>query len=155
MFYAILKYQLFDLNVRIRIGVKYGTMTTVFAAVLFTVQEIVKDYGPAILGTGDPAFGYFVGLLAAAALVFLFTPIQHFIEKFSKRVVPPTSTETYERYRAMEIYRAALEGALADRAVSVDESHALRNLRDKLSISEADHHLLERDIRTTMEKAPV
>lgn len=145
MFYAILRYQLFDLNVRMRAGVRYGTMTTVFAAIFFTVQELVKDLG-------GSALGYFTGVLAAAALVFLFEPVQRWIEKFSHRVVPAQSTDTYEKFRSMEIYKAALEGALADKSINPDESLSLKNLRAKLGISDADHHLLERDIRTTLEK---
>ncbi|MBI2077337.1 MAG: hypothetical protein HYT80_03050 [Euryarchaeota archaeon] len=69
--------------------------------------------------------------------------------------MPPASTENYERYRAMEIYKAALEGALADRSMDIEESKALSNLRATLNLSEADHHLLERDIRATMEKAAI
>jgi hypothetical protein len=136
MFYAILRYQLFDLHVRVRVGVKYGSLTTLFAAVFFT------------------ALGYFSGLIAAAALVFLFTPVQHLIERFSKKVVPPSSTETYERYRSMEIYRAALEGALADSIVSPAELNSLKNLRLKLAITDADHALLERDVRGQMGTRP-
>lgn len=145
MFYAILRYQLFDLNVRMRAGVRYGTMTTVFAAIFFTVQELVKDLG-------GSALGYFAGVLAAAALVFLFEPVQRWIEKFSHRVVPAESTDTYEKFRSMEIYKAALEGALADKTINPDESISLKNLRAKLGISDADHHLLERDIKNALEK---
>ncbi len=143
VFYAILRYQLFDLNVRIRVGVKYGTMTALFGAIFFTIQEIVKDFA-------GQAWGYFLGLAAAALLIFLFQPTQQLIEKFAHKVVPPTTSENYERYRSMEIYRAALEGALADKIVNVTELATLKNLRSKLGITEADHQLLERDIRAQL-----
>jgi hypothetical protein len=143
IFYAILRYQLFDLNVRIRIGVRYGTLATIFFFVFFTVQELVKD-------VWGQAFGYFTGLLLAGALIFLFTPLQGYIEKFSHRLVPASTSETYERYRAMEIYRAALEGALADRVVNSTELATLKNLRATLGITDTDHQLLERDIRARL-----
>lgn len=152
MFYAILKYQLFDLHVKIRIGVKYSTMTTIFAVVFFMIQETVKDFGGSLFGGNSGDAGYVIGLLAAASLVFLFTPFQRLIERFSRRVVPPTSTENYEKYRSMEIYRAALEGAMADKVVTPSELNSLRNLRAKLGVTDADHALLERDIRLGREK---
>lgn len=148
VFYAILKYQLFDLNIRIRFGVKYGARGTAFAAVFFTVQELVRDLG-------GEALGYFAGLLLAAALVFLFEPFQRLTDKLAHKVVPPTTTETYERYRAMEIYRAALEGALADQVVTPAELHSLKNLRAKLAITDSDHDLLERDIRGALQRGGV
>lgn len=143
IFYAILRYQLFDLNTRIRIGVRYGTLATIFFFVFFTVQELVKD-------VWGQAFGYFTGLLLAGALIFLFTPLQGFIEKFAHKLVPAATSESYERYRAMEIYRAALEGALADKIVNPTELSTLKNLRSTLGITEADHMLLERDIRARL-----
>lgn len=143
IFYAILRYQLFDLHVRIRIGIKYGTMTALFGAVFFTIQEVIKDFAGA-------AWGYFLGLAAAAALIFLFQPTQQLIERFAHKVVPATRSENYERYRAMEIYRAALEGALADKMVNPNELTTLKNLRTKLGITDEDHQLLERDIRATL-----
>lgn len=152
MFYAILRYQLFDLHVKIRIGVKYSSMTTIFAVVFFVVQETVKDFGGQLFGGGSSDAGYVIGLLAAAGLVFLFTPFQRVMERFSNRVVPPTSTENYEKYRSMEIYRAALEGAMADKVVTPGELQSLKNLRAKLGVTEADHSLLERDIRLGREK---
>lgn len=147
MFYAILRYQLFDLHVRIRSGVRYGTMTASFAAVFFVVTELVKDFG-------GRSLGYFAGLAAAAGLILLFSPLQSLMDRFSRRVVPGQPTESYERFRTMEIYKAALEGALIDRVVSPAESESLRRLRQELGILDADHALLERDVRDRLEKRP-
>jgi hypothetical protein len=143
VFYAILRYQLFDLHVRIRLGVKMAAAALVFVATLFIVQRTTATFA----GT---AWGYFLGLAAAAALVFLFDPTRRLIDRVAHRLVPTSLTETGARSRALEIYGAALEGALADRIVNPTEIATLRNLRSTLGLSIEDHQALERTIRARL-----
>jgi len=55
-------------------------------------------------------------------------------------------TSDYVAFRKMEVYKAALEGAMEDGAVSAKEREVLRRLRESLGITDADASALERDL---------
>lgn len=134
--YGVMRYQILDIDLRLKWTVSRSTMAAVFVAVFFAVSELAAEYfttrtGSTVLGIG-----------AAALLVFAVAPLQRFADRLSDQVVSTDASPAYLDYRRLEIYKTALEGMLADGAVDVRESHLLHSLRRKLGISEGDHQLM-------------
>jgi hypothetical protein len=79
--YAILHYQLLGLDVKVRWGVKRGTLVLVFVGVFFVVTQVAQNY----LSNSE---GPVLGGLAAGLLLFAISPIQRLAERLATSAVP-------------------------------------------------------------------
>ena len=137
--YGILRTQLFDIDLRIRWTIKQSSVAGVFVALLYLVTEVAEQ----VLSAG---LGSFVGLLAAAVLVFFLAPLQRFGERVASAAMPHTrETPEYLAFRKLQVYEAALQDALKEGGISHKERTLLEHLRDSLGVSKADAEALERD----------
>ncbi|HVM45215.1 MAG TPA: hypothetical protein VM582_04710 [Candidatus Thermoplasmatota archaeon] len=141
LFYAVARYRIVDVDLKLRWTLRQSTVAGIFLAVFFVASESAAVF------LGDTIGSTYAGIAVTALLVFALAPVQRLAERVSARAVPVRGgTDTYLAFRRLEIYRAALAGALTD-GVDVQEAHALRALRSELGISEADHESLLRDLR--------
>jgi hypothetical protein len=139
--YGILRTQLFDVDLKIRWTVKQSTVAAFFIAAFFLVSEAAQTFFQ------QSGFGPYLGILAAAMLVFAIAPIQRVAEGVAKAAMPSVSnTPTYVAYKKLEVYRAALEGAAEDGEVTSKEHAVLARLREKLGISTEDAAALESEV---------
>lgn len=137
--YAVLQAQLFDIELRVRVAVRRSTLVAMVAAAFFLVTEILETF--------VPADGVLVGILAAGVIVLLMLPLQRLTERVMTRVMPVTEPSDEEvTLRKLDVYRAALEGALQDGIVTEREEEILARLRGELGISEEDEARLRREM---------
>jgi hypothetical protein len=138
--YGILKVQLFDIDLRIKRGIRRSTVAAVFVAVFLMVEQFVQNYF-----TGQ--FGLLLGAVAAGLMLFGIGHIRHFAEALANGAMPTVSaTPEYVAYRKLEVYRAAFEGLYADAVVSDKERAMLDRLRVKLGIAPGDALALEEEV---------
>lgn len=139
--YGILKHQLFDIDLKIKWTVRQGTVVAFFLAAFFVVSELASVLLTERMGT-------VFGIVSAGALLFLLAPLQRLAERVSDATMPRVAdTPEYRAERAREIYRAALEGATEDGAVTDRERDILARLQDELALSACEARALEREVR--------
>lgn len=137
--YGVLQAQLFDIEVRLRVAVRRSTLVAVIAGAFFVVTEILEAF--------VPADGLLVGILAAGSIVLLMLPLQRLTESIMTRVMPVEEPSHLELdRRKLDVYRAALEGALQDGIVTEREEEILARLRDELGISEQEEARIRREL---------
>lgn len=138
--YGILRTQLFDIDLKIKIGIERSTIVGAFAVAFWLGGELLERM--------IPVDGPILGLAAAGALALAFRPLQRGAERLADTVMPGVKqTPDYADARKHEVYRAAIEGALADGDVTDKERAMLRRLRETLGIGETDAGALESDAR--------
>ncbi len=136
--YGILRTQLFDIDLRIKIALRQGTLVAIFLVVFFVVgegsQSIIANE------TGSTA----VAIAITAGLLFALAPLQRLAERLSDAAMPAVkNTPEYLQYRKFEVYRAAFEGVAGDREVTSRERTILERLRAELRITPADARSIE------------
>jgi hypothetical protein len=135
--YGVLQAQLFDIQIRLRAAVRRSTLVAMIAAAFFLASEILEEFVPV-----DDTL---VGIIVAGVIVLCLHPLQRLAERVVARLMPrhrPSAREL--EIRKLEVYRAALEGALQDGVVTDREQQILARLRRELGISEEE----EADLRT-------
>lgn len=138
--YGVLRFQLFEIDLRIKKGIRGGALAGAFFGVFFVATEAAQLFF-------ERSVGPVVGLLAAGLLVVALHPLQRVADRVANVAMPHVeATPQYLEYRRMEIYREAVESLLADGNVSDKERVTLDRLRAKLQIGEADARALESDV---------
>ncbi len=134
--YSILKVQLFDIDLRIKIGLQRSFVAAPFAVAFFVATESLESL--------VPFDSYWMGLAAAGALSLAAVPLQRAATRMANALMPGVSDSLdYRDRRAREIYAAALGGALEDGAVSVTERDVLNRLGAELGLDAASMRALE------------
>ena len=139
--YGILRTHLFDIDLRIRWTIKQSTLAAIIVVIMFVHSE-----GAERLLSSE--LGHIGGLIVAALVVFLLTPLQRFAERVASVAMPNTeNTPEYAAYRKMQVYESALADALLEGGISDKERSLLNTLRDTLGISSIDAATLEGDLQ--------
>ena len=143
--YGILKVQLFDIDLRIKRGIRRSTIAAVFVVAFLVVEQFVQNYF-------SGRFGLLFGAVAAGLMLFGLDHIRHFARTVANGAMPAVSaTPEYVAYRKLEVYRAAYEGLYADATLSEKERATLDRLRVKLGIQLGDAQAIENEVREEME----
>lgn len=139
--YGVLRTQLFDVDLRIKKGVRRGTVAAGFVAVFFAASE-----GAALL-VQDRTGSALVGIAVASLLVFALAPLQRAAERLSDMAMPGVrDTEEYRLVRKREVYRAAVESAARDGAITDKERDVLATLADQMGLSVRESLEVEREV---------
>jgi hypothetical protein len=139
--YGILRAHLFDIDLRVRWTIKQSTLAATIVAIMFVLSEGAERLLSADLGSVG-------GLMVAALVVFVLTPLQRFAERVASVAMPNTeNTPEYVAFRKLQVYEAALTEALPDGKISERERELLNRLRDSLGISIADADAIERELQ--------
>jgi len=139
--YGVLKYQILDVDLKVKWGIRSGTLAGAGLVILLVVQQLIEQHVGSV-------FGAVGGAVVAGVALFALTPLQRAAERVSERAMPRVQeSAAYLSFRRMEIYRAALEGILRDGTVDRREAAVLAGLREELGLTLADHEALEGDIR--------
>ena len=140
--YAILKYQLFDIEVKMKRSIRYSIIMTAFVISLIVFNESLEFFLMESLFSG-PVFS----ISAAVFIAVLFTPVNSLAKKGVDKLFPNVSdSEQHYYFKKTEIYKATLEQAWVDGSPSEKEKAMLKRLREKLDISEKDHEKLKAEI---------
>lgn len=138
--YGVLRTQLFDLDLKIKIAFKWSTVASVIAGAFFIGSEILESV--------IPVEGTLLGLVSAGLVVVALRPVQKVSEKVVGRLMPGVDpTPTYISRRKTEVYSAAYEVALRDGIVTEVERAILEELRVQLSITEPEAESVEEAVR--------
>ena len=139
--YGILKLQLFDIDLRLKRGIRGGAVAAVFVAAFLIVEQFVQNYFSA-------QFGTLLGAVTAGLMLFGLGPIRRFAESLVNGAMPNVAPTTdYLAFRKLEVYRSAFESLYADEVISDKERAMLDRLRIKLAILPGDAIAVERDVR--------
>ncbi len=146
--YAIARYELFDINARVRRAAMLPMLAASMSAIFIVVESNVATVleGRVFAGFGSDATGSAVAGLAAAAVALPFT---HGIKRFLARVMPDLAGDEMRR-RKLEIYAHSLAGALSDGIMDPHESRALTALRESLGITTEDHDRIAGDLKRAL-----
>ncbi|HLE96946.1 MAG TPA: hypothetical protein VI997_06195, partial [Candidatus Thermoplasmatota archaeon] len=127
--YAILRHQLFDLDVKVKWTLRRGTLAAMFLAVFFVVAQVAQTFL-------TDALGLVVGGMAAGLLLFAIAPLQRMAERVAD-VAMPGVRDPRERAVALgadEAYREALRMALEDGVITPAEERSLARMARQLGI---------------------
>lgn len=125
---GILRSQLFDIDVKIKLTLERSTLIALFAGVAFLISELVEN-----LFVGRLTDGRLVlSLAGAAALAFLFRRMP---QRLADRLMPGVEDPANLDARREEVYRSACEGAMKDGVVDPRELSVLEHLRASLGLS--------------------
>lgn len=150
--YAVLRHQLFDVDVRAKRGVT-TTLAVIAAGLVFLpVEETVRNLSG--LGEMSAPLGMAAGLAVTLAL---YSRIQHLAEGASAAIFRNVRDEDtqYLEEKKREVYRAALERALDDRLVVAPAALPdLARMRGRLGLREGEHDALLADVRARLRTDP-
>jgi hypothetical protein len=137
--YGILQTQLFDIDLRIRWTIKQSTLAAIIVVIMFVLSEGAERLLSSELGNIG-------GLIVAALVVFLLTPLQRFAERVASVAMPNTqNTPEYIAGRKSQVYEAAISEA-QEGGISQKERALLVRLRDSLGISASEADAIEDEL---------
>ncbi len=143
LWYGVARYRVLDVDLRIRAGVRNGTIASAFVLIYVAASQSV-----AFLVA--PRIGTITGVAAAGVLALGIVPLQRAATRFTDKILPDSTTAgraLHERRTAM--YRASLEQVLTkDGTIPAEELRFLRDLRRQIGLSENDHMAIELKVRT-------
>lgn len=139
--YGILSTQLFDVDLRIKLGISRSTVASLALAVVFAVSKVVEAYASRNLG-------FVAGAVAAGLLLFAAPRLNKLGDRVANTAMPNVQpTSEYLAYKKLEVYRAAVESAVeGDRKIDSAERAMLDRLRSKLGLKESDAAALEAEL---------
>jgi len=136
--YGVLQAQLFDMHVRLHIAARRSTLVALIAAAFFVAAELLERV--------VPANSVLLGILAAGTIVLCLRPLQGLAERLVDHIVPMNvPSQAQLEARKLDVYRAALEGAMQDRIVTEKEQQILLRLRRELQITDREAARLHRE----------
>jgi hypothetical protein len=139
--YAILRQQLFGLDIKVKWTLKQSTVAAVFIGVFFVVSESASTFFAA------SGLGPYMGIAAAGLLVFAMAPLQRAAERVASAAMPgvkgPAEMSRDER---LGFYREHLRLAYADGVVDRGERSLLLHARERLGLSTEDAERAEREL---------
>ncbi|MGQ0536555.1 MAG: hypothetical protein ACT4PT_10835 [Methanobacteriota archaeon] len=138
--YAILRHQLFDIDVKLKFTIRQSTVAAVFIGIFFVVSESAQAFLSDRTGT-------YLGIVAAGALVFAIAPLQRIAERVADRAMPGVKSvpDMSEEERAA-FYREQLEVAYLDGVVDPGERLLLQSARRRLALPAEVAERLEAEV---------
>lgn len=132
--YALLRHQLFDIDLRVKGTIKQSTVVAAFVGVYLVAAQGTQAW----LGGTAP----YIGIAVAALLGLFIAPLQRAAGKVADAAMPNVSDSPgYLSVRKLEVYRAALEHELASGSEGLS-SPRLASLRARLGLTDRDHAVL-------------
>ncbi len=145
--WGILKYDLFDVEIRVKrgiaVGLGFGVLALLFVGGVFGTL--------AVLGS-DPVAIAFAQVVGAGLALLAFSRVKQFGAEVAQRVFPRAHVENsgYVLDRKLAVYRAALERAIETGDATASETGILKTLRTQLGITDREHAALEHVVRATV-----
>lgn len=142
--YAVLRVQLFDLDLKLKFVIRQGTVGAVIAAGFFVGSELLESI--------VPVQGNLLGLMVAGVILLLMRPLQSLAEAFANRIMSTVhDTPNYRAGRKHEVYRATFESATVDGVLTEREREILAHVQGKLGIAPEKAQQLEREVAALFE----
>jgi hypothetical protein len=135
--WAILRFQLFDIEVRLRSGIAGGAVATTFLLAFLVVSQLVQNLSGSTLGP-------VVGAVAAGLLLFAIQPIQDAAQNLARVAVGRRlGIQALPEVERADLYMEQVRIAWEDGVLSKDERRMLDAVRAKLYLSHEQARVLE------------
>jgi len=145
--YAILKYQLFSIDLRLKLVLRQGSAGLLIAAVFLVVSEALESV--------VPVDGLVAGVLLAMLVAIFLRPAQTVAERVAGTLLPNVRPdEAYFEERRLAIFGAALESATTDGHISGDEREMLNRIQSELGLDDELTRRLEQEALSDWGDAP-
>jgi hypothetical protein len=146
--YGFLRTQLFDIDLRIKVGIRRGTVVGIVLAGFFAAAKMTESYL-------NREVGFVAGSIIAGLLMFLVPKLNKVGEKVANVAMPQAQpTNAYLSFKKLEVYRAAVESAQETGGITEKERAALDKLRHKLGLTAADTQAVEAEVSAPTTSAP-
>ncbi len=141
--YALVRYQVFELDVKLKWTLKQSTVAAIFVAVFFAVSELAQQLFSETIGP-------YVGVAATAVLVFAIAPLQRVADRFASAAMPHVKpvAEQSEAERAT-LYREQARVAWSGGTLTAKDRRILDVARERLGLTHEEAARLERDVSPT------
>lgn len=138
--YAIVKHQLFDIDIRLKWTLSRGALVGIFVAVVFVVSQLVQAFAGLV-------FGLVGGAFVAGLLLFALHPLQRLADGFSDKAMPNVRPEDpkYVIHKKRETYRNAYSAAWADGTLTQKDARLLAEFKDALGLPEKEYAVIEKE----------
>lgn len=141
--YGVARGYVLDIDLRLKWTIRRGALVGAFLAVFFVAAAVAEQY--------LSRYGALVGGVAVGLLLFALRPIERAADRFADRAMPRVrDTAEYRTVRKREVYRATIDGALADGDLSDRERDMLARLQDQLGLSGTEAREIEREAVATL-----
>jgi hypothetical protein len=138
--YGILKSRLFDIDLRIKVGISRGTVAAIGILAILSAGKIVEGYLSRELG-------WVAGGVAAGTVLFMIPRLNKLGDRVANKALPKVQdTPAYLAFKKLEVYRAAYEAALETGGLTEKDRASLARLREKLGLAQADTDALEAEL---------
>jgi hypothetical protein len=138
--YAVVRYQLFDIEVKLKLTIKNSTIGAIFVAVFFIISETAQQVFSATI------MGPYLGIVGAGFLLLAISPLQQLAERVASASVPHAKAikdlSQKERHR---LFRDHVQLAWADGSLTIKERRLLDHLRERLGLSIEDAARFEKE----------
>lgn len=125
--YGILKTQLFDIDLRLKVALERSLVAAPFAATFFVVTEALER--------AVPFQSFWLGVASAGAIVLLLRPIRRAASGLADRALPSIApTAEYLGGRSRQVYLHAVEAALQEGPIAAAERRVLDRLARDLGL---------------------
>ena len=129
--YGVLSTQMFDIKLRVRFAIEQSTVGAAIALAFLVISELIESF--------SPVHGLVESLIVAVLIVVALRPAQRFADRFASRVMSGVvPSQAYFEARRLEVYRAAVEGAMEDGVITEREAAILARLRSELRLTEEE-----------------
>lgn len=138
--WGILRLQVFDIDLKVKGGIKRGSVIAFGIVVVFVALKAAEFYL-------SKQVGFLAGALAAGLVLFVAPRLNRVADKVADKAAPNVKpTSEYMSYRKLEVYRAALESALEEGAIDGKQRAILDRLRAKLGLPAEAAAQMEQDL---------
>ncbi len=138
--YGILRAQLFDIDLKLKIGIRRGTVVGIILVLVFVAAKVVETYL-------SRTIGFAAGSVVAGVLLFLVPKLNKIGEKVANTAMPNVlPTPVYVQFKKLEVYRAAVESAQETGGITGRERLSLDRLREKLGLAKDDAAAVEAEV---------
>ncbi|HEX9816340.1 MAG TPA: hypothetical protein VGB18_05120, partial [Candidatus Thermoplasmatota archaeon] len=139
--FGILRTQLFDIDLKIKLTISRGTVVAVFGVVFLVVEQVVQNLASASLGV-------VAGGVAAALMLLAIQPLRRFGFHVGDVSMPQVKdSPEYVAHRKAQVYEGLLHDMLADGAITPKERTALVRMQHHLGLPDSFASQLELDVR--------
>lgn len=141
--YGVLRFQVLDVDLKLKWTVQRGTLAAAFGATFFVVAQLVQNVASTTLGVVG-------GATAAGLLLFAIQPLQRAADRVADVALPRVAaTPEYLASRRLEVYRAAVESAIEEGGIDAKERAILDRLQAKLGLPRQDATRVEAAVLAT------
>lgn len=135
--YGILKTQLFDIDLRVKLAVERGLVAAPFAAMFFVAAEALER--------SVPVESFWLAVGSAGIIVIALRPIRALAARLADRLLPGVeATPEYLLSRRELVYRNAVQAVVEDGLISSAEQRVLERLGRDLALPQHVTDSIER-----------